>query len=230
MMVGSRSSVIFAEPAVRVNKPGATRKAATMLDGWARRLIDPALDGLGRGLARAGISANAVTLAACAIGVAASAAIAAQQFWLGLLLILISRLGDGLDGAVAKVRGRTDLGGYLDIVLDFLFYGAIPLGFVLADPPANAVAGAVLIFTFYVNGASFLAFAVMAEKRGIAGEARGPKSLFFTTGLAEASETLAVFAAMCLFPAWFPLLALGFAAVTGYTALSRIVLAWRMFR
>lgn len=200
-----------------------------MLDGWARRRLDPPLDGFGERLAKAGISANAVTLVACIVGLAAATAIACSLFWFGLALLLVSRLGDGLDGAVAKVNGRTDLGGYLDIVLDFVFYGAIPVGFVLADPGANAVAGAVLVFSFYVNGSSFLAYAIMAERRKLATDARGAKSLFFTTGLAEASETIAVFVAFCLFPAWFPPLAYAFAALTFYTALSRIVLAWRTF-
>src|SRR4029079_8361375 len=97
-----------------------------------------------RSLAASGISANAVTLAACAVGLAAAAAISQHWYLAGLVLMLLSRIGDGLDGAVAKIAGKTDLGGYLDIVLDFLFYGAVPIGFVLADPAANAVAGAVL--------------------------------------------------------------------------------------
>ena len=150
------------------------------------------------------------------------------RYLAGLALILLSRSGDGLDGAVAAIRGKTDLGGYLDIVLDFLFYGAIPIGFVLAAPAANAVPGAVLVFSFYVNGASFLAYAAIAAKRGMASEARGPKSLFFTTGLAEASETLAVF---CRLPVAGLVsgLAYAFAALTFYTALARIVLAVRNF-
>lgn len=200
-----------------------------MLDGWARRQIDPALDRLARRLARRGVSPNAITIASGLIGLAAAASIAAGDLVVGLALILVSRMGDGLDGAVARITGSSDLGGFLDIVLDFLFYGAIPLGFVLLDPDANAVAGAVLIFSFYVNGASFLAYAVMAEKRGDKSDARGVKSLFFTTGLAEATETLLFFIAFCLFPAWFPLLAYVFAALTFYTALSRIVLAGRTF-
>lgn len=200
-----------------------------MLDGWIRPRIDPVLFTIARPLAKRGVSANAVTLVAFALGLAAAVAIARQHYWLGLTLLLASRLGDGLDGAVASIRGRTDLGGYLDIVLDFTVYGAIPLGFVLADPAANAVAGAVLLFSFYANGASFLAYSVMAEKRKLSSAARGPKSLFFTTGLAEATETILIFAAFCVFPGWFAPLALGFAALTLYTALSRIVLAARTF-
>ncbi|TWG99922.1 phosphatidylglycerophosphate synthase [Mesorhizobium sp. J18] len=200
-----------------------------MLDGWVRSRIDPALSMIAQPIARAGISANAVTLAGFAVGMAAALAIAFGQFWPGLVLLLLSRLADGLDGMVAKINGRTDTGGYLDIVLDFAFYGAVPLGFIFADPAANAVAGGVLLCSFYVNGSSFLAYAIMAEKRGMTSEARGPKSLFFTTGLTEATETIAFFAAFCLFPGWFPALAYIFAALTFYTALSRIVLAWRIF-
>ena len=200
-----------------------------MLDGWARGRLDPWLDATAARVARAGVSANAVTISACILGIAAAVAIAGGFFWLGLVLIAVSRFGDGLDGAIARVDGRTDLGGYLDIVLDFVVYGVIPLGFVVYDPAANGLAGAALLFAFYVNGASFLAYAVMAEKRKLITVARGAKSLFFTTGLAEATETIAVFFAFCLFPAWFPLLAWIFAAATLYTALSRIVLAWRTF-
>ena len=201
-----------------------------MLDGWARRQIDPVLNFLAPAFVRAGVSANAITCAACAIGLAAAAAIAFQAYLLGLVLLLLSRLGDGLDGAVARMEGKTDLGGFLDIVLDFIFYGAIPVGFVLAHPAANGIAGAVLVFSFYVNGASFLAYAVMAERRGFSTAARGEKSFFFTTGLAEGTETILFFAAFCLCPAWFAALAYLFAAVTFYTAVSRIVLAARTFR
>jgi phosphatidylglycerophosphate synthase len=200
-----------------------------MLDGWARRRIDPSLQFLAGFLARSGTSANAITVASCLVGLAAALAVSQHLFLTGLVLLLVSRLGDGLDGAVATINGKTDLGGYLDIVLDFVFYGAIPFGFVLADPQSNAVAGAALILSFYVNGSSFLAYAILAEKRGMQTLARGTKSLFFTTGLAEATETIAVFAAVCLFPAWFAIIAYAFAALCLYTAASRILLAIRTF-
>ena len=200
-----------------------------MLDGQAKKLIDPSLQLAGNWLHRRGIGADAVTLAGFALGIAAAVAIAQQLFLLGLVLVLLSRLADGLDGAVARASQKTDFGGFLDIVLDFAFYGMIPLGFVFADPAANGIAGAVLLLSFYVNGASFLAYAVMAEKRGLETDQRGQKSLFFTTGLAEATETIIVFAAMCVFPHWFAGIALMFAAICFYTALSRIMLARRQF-
>jgi phosphatidylglycerophosphate synthase len=201
-----------------------------MLDGWLKPGLDPLLDRAAKWLVKQRIGADAVTLTGFAVGIAAAGAIALEAYILGLVLLLASRIADGLDGAIARQTQKTDFGGYLDIVLDFAFYGAIPLGFILADPSANAIAGAVLILSFYVNGASFLAYAVMAERRGLSTEARGPKSIFFTTGLMEASETIAFFIAFCLLPGWFPALAYAFAGLCFYTALSRIVLAGRAFR
>lgn len=201
-----------------------------MLDGLARRLIDPPLNHLGRGLARIGLTADAVTWFGLAVGLAAAAAIAFGAFWIGLVLILVSRLADGLDGAVARATQKSDLGGYLDIVCDFFFYGAVPLGFILADPSANGVAGAVLLMSFYANGATFLAFAIFAERHNLATEQRGSKSLYFTTGLAEGTETIAVFVLWCLFPAWFPIIAYIFAGICFLTAAARVALAIQTFR
>ncbi|GAB4364126.1 MAG: CDP-alcohol phosphatidyltransferase family protein [Oricola sp.] len=199
-----------------------------MLDGAVRARIEPAIDALGRAIARTGLSANAVTVLAFLLGLAAAGLIALDAFVVGMVVLLASRLCDGLDGAVARVNGKTDFGGYLDIVLDFGVYGAIPVGFAFADPAANAVAAAALVFSFYVNGASFLAFAIMAEKHGLSTSQRGEKAFFFTTGLAEATETIAVFVLACLFPGWFPALAWGFAAICLYTAVSRIFMTRRV--
>ncbi len=200
-----------------------------MLDGVARTLIVPPLDRLGRLLAKGGVKADHVTWAGFAFGLVAAAAIAVRLYALGLVVLLLSRLCDGLDGAVARASVKTDRGGFLDIVLDFAFYGAIPLAFAIADPARNALAAAALLFAFYANGASFLGYAVMAEKRKLVSEARGEKSLYFTAGLAEATETIAVFVLFCLFPAAFAPIAYAFAAVTLVTTCARILLALKTF-
>ncbi len=200
-----------------------------MLDGRARKLLDPILDQIATVLVKLGLRANTVTIAAFAIGVGAAFAIATHYFILGLILLLISRLGDGLDGAVAKQTKKTDFGGYLDIVLDFAFYGLIPLSFIFANPNQNALSGGTLILSFYVTGASFLAYAIIAEKHGLKTDQRGSKSLYFTTGLAEATETIVVFVAFCLFPHWFAPIAWAYAAICFYTALSRIIQAKNRF-
>ena len=196
-----------------------------MMDGAARNLIQPGLDRAGNWLAGHGVKADHITLFACLLGIGAAGLIAAGYMITALLVMAASRICDGLDGSVARATQKTDFGGFLDITLDFVFYGAIPLGFVLHDPSANGLAGAALIFSFYVNGASFLAYAVVAEKRGLSTVAHGVKSIYFTTGLAEASETFFVFALFCLWPAWFSPVAWVFAIICLYTALSRIVQA-----
>jgi phosphatidylglycerophosphate synthase len=203
-----------------------------MLDNRVRSIIDPALNAIARNLARAGVSADGVTWTGFLLGLTAAFAIAQGWFLTGAAVLLLSRLCDGLDGAVAResTSGGSDLGGFLDIVLDFAFYGAIPFAFILTDPATNAVAGGALLLTFYVNGASFLTFALMAEKRGIDPDARGSKALLYTAGLAEGTETIAVFLAMCLFPAWFVPLAWAFAAITVVTTATRFVLAYRTFK
>jgi len=200
-----------------------------MLDRHLRPWIDPPLNRMGRRLAASGVGADQVTLAGLAAGLAAAAAVAAGLFLLALGLILASRLCDGLDGAVARARGPSDFGGYLDITADFLFYGAIPLAFVLHDPTANGAAGAFLLLSFYVNGASFLGFAILAEKRGMRSDAHGTKSLYFTAGLLEGSETIAFFVLLCLLPQQFAPLAWAFGALCFVTALARLLMARRVF-
>lgn len=201
-----------------------------MLDAALRRLIDPPLDRAGRWLAARGVAADALTVSGFAIGVAAAAAIAVGQPLVAFLLIGLNRLADGLDGAVARATAKTDRGGYLDITLDFAFYALVPLAFAVADPTRNALPAAALLAAFYVNGAAFLAFAVMAEKRGLTTRAQGEKSLYYVAGLAEGAETIAVFALMCLWPTAFPLLAAVFAALTAASAAARVVLGARALR
>jgi phosphatidylglycerophosphate synthase len=199
-----------------------------MLDSLLRRFVDPALQPVAAGLARAGVSADAVTLGGFAIGMLAVPAIAAGRHDLALAAILVNRLSDGLDGAVARETRLTDRGGYLDIVCDFIFYSGCVFGFALADP-ANALPAAFLVFSFMGTGSSFLAYAIMAAKRGMTTDIRGSKSLYYLGGLTEGTETIALLVAICLWPDAFPLLAWCFGALCWVTTASRMLAAWRSF-
>jgi len=75
-----------------------------------------------------------------------------------------------------------------------------------------------------------LAFAAVAAKRGMTGSSRGAKSIYFTAGLMEGTETILFFIGMILAPAWFPPLAYAFAGLTLAGALARLALAWDAFR
>ncbi|NVE93509.1 CDP-alcohol phosphatidyltransferase family protein [Altererythrobacter lutimaris] len=200
-----------------------------MLDAKLRPLIDPPLNKAGAWLAREGISANLLTLSGLVIGLLGAVAIAMEHYWLGLALIIANRLFDGLDGAVARASKPTDLGGYFDIVADFAFYVSIPLAFGIADP-ANLLPALVLVASFVLTGTSFLAFAVIAAKRGEDTDAHGKKSFFYSTGLAEGAETIAVFIAMALFPAWFAPIAFVYAGLCVLTVFQRSAMAVSQFR
>ena len=194
-----------------------------MFDRHAQALLRPVLNATARVLVRAGVSADLLSVLGFALGLAAAVAIASQVWMAGLALLLTSRLLDGLDGTVARLTQSTDAGGFLDLALDFLFYAAIPLAFAVADPAANALPAAVLLASFIGTGSSFLAFAALAEKRGLSDTALPGKSFYFLGGLTEATETIVVFVAMCLWPAHFALLAYGFAVLCAITTGMRVV-------
>lgn len=201
-----------------------------MFDRAASAWLAPGLQHIARRLVAAGVGADAVTLAGFGLGVAAAVAILLQAYGAGLALLLASRLCDGLDGAVARLTQPTDRGAFLDITLDFLFYASIPLAFALADPAANALPAAVLLAAFIGTGSSFLAFATLAERRGLKSEAYPAKGLYYLGGLTEATETLACFALMCLFPGRFALWAYGFAVLCGLTIVTRLAAGWKALR
>ena len=201
-----------------------------MLDRAIQQALKPLMTRAARSLVRLGLGADAISLAGFAVGMGAAVAIATQHDLIGLALLLLSRLMDGLDGAVARATTPTDRGGFLDITLDFLFYAAIPLAFAVADPAANALPAAVLLAAFIGTGSSFLAFAAVAEKRQLQSLAFPDKSFYFLGGLTEATETIAAFVAMCLWPQWFPHIAYGFAVLCGITVVLRVGWGWQQFR
>lgn len=200
-----------------------------MLDRYLFKPITKALAPPARFLARRGVHADHITLTGAAIGFFALPLLACGWFALALLAILANRLLDGLDGAVARMSRPTDRGAFLDIALDFFFYGLVPFGFALYDPGANALPAAALILAFIGTGSSFLAFAAIAAKRGIANAEYPNKGIYFLGGLTEGTETIAVFVAMCLWPAAFPILAWVFAALCLLTTLFRWLQGWRAF-
>ena len=173
-----------------------------MLDGKIRRAIDPILNRFGSTIARGGIGANAITVTGFLIGVGAWAALGFEQHLLALILILSNRIADGFDGAVARQTGTTDLGAYLDIVLDFIFYAGVPFFFAVGRPE-TALPAAFLVLSFVGTGTSFLAFSIIAAKRGLTTASRGRKSIYYLGGLTEGAETIAFFVLICLFPQHF---------------------------
>jgi phosphatidylglycerophosphate synthase len=192
-------------------------------------LLRPTMERGARVLHRAGTHADAVTWTGFAIGLVAAGAIAFGAHLAGLALMLVSRLCDGLDGALARLTAPTDRGAFLDIALDFIFYASIPLAFAIDSPVDRALAAAVLLAAFIGTGSSFLAYAVFAERRGLSSADYPNKGLFYLGGFTEATETLICFALMCLLPQWFAVWAYGFAVLCTLTVVTRLAAGWRAF-
>lgn len=193
-----------------------------MLDRFSIQVIRQPLHNAASQLDKMHVKANQVTLFGFVMGCFAFPALIEQHYLLALGFILINRICDGLDGALARIQGITDAGGFLDISLDFLFYSLIPFGFVLANPEQNAIAGAFIIFAFIGTGSSFLAFAVMAGKRGIENPVYQHKSLYYMSGLTEGTETIACFVLFCLLPQHFAVIAYVYGAACWFTTATRI--------
>ena len=201
-----------------------------MLDRFAITLLRPPVTAAAKVLVRAGVGANSITVVGFAIGFFAAILIANSAYLTGATALFISRICDALDGAVARQTHSTDAGGFLDIALDFLFYASIPLAFAVANPGANALAAATLLAAFVGTSSSFLAFATLAAKRGLTSLDYPDKSLYFLGGLTEDTETLACFAAMCLWPQHFALLAYSFSALCAITIATRIGWGWKALK
>ncbi|WP_027330428.1 CDP-alcohol phosphatidyltransferase family protein [Marinimicrobium agarilyticum] len=193
-----------------------------MLDTRLIPLIRPPLNRLAQTLNRRGIRADQVTVVGFIIGMLAVPLLWMEWYTAALIAIALNRLGDGLDGAVARIQGLSDAGGFLDIVLDFIFYNAIAFGFLLANPEQNALWAGLLMFSFAGTGTTFLAFAIMANKHQLDSPNYPQKSLYYMGGLTEGTETIIAFVLFCLFPQHFPWLAGIFALMCWITTSARI--------
>lgn len=200
-----------------------------MFDRQALALVRPMLDVMAAGLQRRGISANQVSFAGFGFGLVSAIMIAIGSLDWAVVPLLVNRLCDGLDGTLARLDGPTERGAFLDVTLDFIFYAGVPLAFAFCDPPRNALAAAVLLAAFIGTGVTFLAFAIMAEKRGEKSTAYPSKAFYYLGGLAEGTETIICFVLMCLWPAHFAIFAYIYAGMCGVTTLTRMVAGWRQF-
>lgn len=200
-----------------------------MLDRQILKQAKQPLQWLAQKLLNAGVTPNQVTITGFLIGISAVPLIVAGfPFW-ALLSIALNRLADGLDGSMARLSQPKDLGAFLDVVFDFLFYSSVPLAFAFADPEHNALAATVLIYSFIGTGCSFLAFAVIAAKRGLSSTAYPEKGFYYLGGFTEATETIGVFVLMILKPDWFAGLAYGFAVLCLLTTGMRIAAGIELF-
>ncbi len=173
------------------------------------------------------ISPNNMTLIGFSFGVLMCFTIIIDQYFIAIIFLFLNRLSDGLDGAMARLQTPTPLGGYLDIVLDFLIYGGFVLSFGITDQN-NTLLSMVLLFCYIGTGSTFLAKAAIMPsltKQNLNEEI--PKSFYYVVGLVEGTETI-IFMFLCLlFPNLFIYLASIFILFCLITIVFRIIVFYK---
>lgn len=176
----------------------------------------------------AAVHPNLVSMVAMAVGLMSVIAIVQERYWMGLLLWIANRILDGLDGVVARVHQKqSDFGGYLDLLLDFVVYLAVPIAFIVAAPTQfNLWAGIALISVYVLNTISWTVLSALLEKRNLHKVER-LTSVEMPAGLVEGAETILVYSLFFLLPAYVGTLFWIFAALVLFTAGQRVVWAAR---
>ena len=213
-----------------------------MLDARARTLLARPLEALASGLDRRWITPDGLTLAGLVLGVGSAAAAAVQWWWVALVLWLVSRVADGLDGTLARRRilaaecagapvPTSYAGGFLDITADFVVYGATVVGVAIGATVQFAAPWwpfLLVLLTYYINGTAFLAFSSIGERAGRTID--DGRSLSFLGRIAEGTETIVVHALWLILPQWAWQIALVWAGFVAVSATQRIIVGYRALR
>lgn len=195
-----------------------------MLDRFFRQRLNPFLNRVAALLDRLQVTPMQLTLGGFGCGLLLIPCLAWGAYGWALLLLLMNRVLDGLDGALARYQGQiTDRGGYFDIVGDFIVYAGFVFGFALAQP-THALPAAFVLFAYMGTSSTFLAYAIMVAKTGPV--ERGHKTFYYLGGLTEGSETLLWMLLCCCLPQYFPALAWVFGGLCWLTVVSRMGLGW----
>ena len=200
-----------------------------MLDETVRTRFASLATPAARRLAAWGVTPALVTWLGFAVALAAAGAVALGWPRVGLALWLVNRVADGLDGVLARgTRRDTAFGGYLDITLDMASYCAMVMGFALAHPDL-AVMWQAVMFGYVLAITTTLALASAAE-RARQSVSSTNRSIQFTTGIAEASETTLVYAAWALVPEAIGPVGWTWVVLLAATAVQRSLFAARHLR
>lgn len=171
---------------------------------------------------------NVMSFVAMAVGLVTILAILNQLYIVGLVLWLLNRVLDGLDGVIARVHDKqSDFGGYLDLLLDFVIYLAIPVSFLWVMPtPTNLWAGIALLSAYVINLLSWTTLSALLEKRKYQSTNR-LTSMEMPSGLIEGMETIIFYCLFFLAPSYIALLYGVMAVLVFLTAGQRIWWAYR---
>jgi phosphatidylserine synthase len=135
-----------------------------MLDAPVRKIFASPLDPVAVAMTRAGIRASTITLVGFMMGLGAVAFIITEQYAGALFFLALNRVCDILDGMIARVKGPTAIGGFLDATLDLLIYAMIPFAFAMARQQ-DALAATFLLLGFVVAAVPVLSVRIFSPHR-----------------------------------------------------------------
>ena len=197
-----------------------------MIDNSARKVINPLLEKAVTPLFRMGVPANAITAVGFGFGLASIASMSLRQNYLALGFWVANRIFDGIDGVLARKGAPTDLGGFLDIVFDFVIYGGLLVGIAIGYPILRLQA-IILLGAYYVSGTALLALSSITERRAQRQQASSEKSskaIRFIGGLAEGGETIIFYVVVMAIPRYAAIAIDIFIAMVAITAVQRIAI------
>ena len=203
-----------------------------MLDTFLRPIIDPPLNRIAKSIKILPLSPNLLTLSGLIIGLISCYAAYTQFYGIALILLILNRLCDGLDGPLARAKNNSsDFGGYLDIISDFMIYAGLPFSVAVGlGTIESAIAGCFVLFSIVMAGTSFLAYAIICAKKGMETHQQGRKSFYFSNGLMEGTETIIYLVLICVLPGYFVLLSYIFGILCFLTAVIRVYNARHFFQ
>lgn len=184
-----------------------------MFDISLRSIKDRLFDPICKGIPTA-ITPLQLTLLAFLSGILSCIAAARALPFQSVMLWLINRVLDCLDGAVARNRNQSsDLGGFLDLLADFIIYSAIPISCALglSVTPSKErglwLAVSLAEAAFHVNNFILFYVAAISEKKKKAGSdekevVKELTSLSMRPALIEGAESGIIFSIMLARPEW----------------------------
>ena len=193
-----------------------------MIDTELNKFLKPTLNKIAKLLIKFGFKANFVTFAGFFFGLCCFYFIINSLFLLAIIFLFLNRLFDGLDGAIARLNGETDIGAFYDIILDFIFYSLFPIAFIFLDLNYS-YSICFLLLSFVATQTTFLASAWIIEKNKISISDGHKKSFFYSGGITEGFETIICFTLMLLFHEFIDYIAYIFGVLCWITFFCRVI-------
>lgn len=171
-----------------------------MLDEKLRPLKEAVLIPVSKQIGKV-LSPNVMTFISFLLGTVSIVYILMGQYLLAGILWGLNRITDGLDGTIARVTGRqSDIGGYLDILADFVIYSLIPIAFVIDRGRINSelLVLSIMLAVYYINAASWMYLSTLLHKREkIEGQYT---SVIMPLGVVEGFETIVFYTLFFIIP------------------------------